>query len=111
MTTIFGQIIEGSLPCEKVHETSHELVIKDAFPKAPVHLFIIPKKPYENLHAIPESELDIVAHVAQVAQVVADKVGVADNYRLVTNNGKGAGQTVFHLHFQLLGGAELGDIA
>ena len=86
------------------------LVIKDAFPKAPVHLLLISKKPYPNIQSIPIEELSIVSHIIKTAQVVAEKVGVADNYRLVTNNGRDAGQSIFHLHFHLLGGSKLGDI-
>ncbi len=111
MSTLFEQILEGSIPSEKIYETERVFVIKDAFPKAPVHLLIITKKPYESIQAIARSELDVVSHIIEVAQLIATKVGVADNYRLVTNNGKGAGQSIFHLHFHLLGGSKLGDIA
>ncbi|PCI78281.1 histidine triad nucleotide-binding protein [Candidatus Aerophobetes bacterium] len=110
MSTIFEQIVEGTIPSKKVFETEHVLVIEDMMPKAPVHLLIITKKLYPNIQSIPVDELSIVSHIIEVAQSVAKKVGVADNYRLVTNSGKGAGQTVFHLHFHLLGGAILGDI-
>lgn len=111
MSTVFGQIIEGIIPSKKVFEDEKVIVIEDIAPKAPVHVLIITKKPYESIQEVPADEIDIVAHVASVAQDMAKKLGVADNYRLITNNGKSAGQTVFHLHFHLIGGAALGDIA
>jgi histidine triad (HIT) family protein len=111
MSTVFEQIIEGTIPSKKVFEDEKLVVIEDIAPKAPVHVLIITKKPYESIQKIPANEIAIVAHVASVAQSMAEKLGVADNYRLVTNNGKSAGQTVFHLHFHLIGGAALGDIA
>ncbi len=111
MTTIFGKIIKGELPSEKVFENERILVIKDAHPVAPVHLLILPKTSYVDLQSIPTTELPIVAEIVEVAQSLAKQFGVADNYRFLTNNGRKAGQTIFHLHFHLIGGKELGSMA
>lgn len=111
MSTVFGKIVAGELPAEKVYESDTLIAIKDIAPKAPVHLLIIPKKEYKNFQEIPKEELSILAEIGEVAQTLAAQFGVADNYRLLTNNGTEAGQTVFHLHFHLIGGKLLGDMA
>ena len=107
MSTIFGKIIKGELPSEKVFEGPSLIAIKDIHPQAPVHILIIPKKEYASLQVIPKEELSILVDIADVAQILARKFGVADNYRLVTNIGAEAGQSVFHLHFHLMGGKKL----
>lgn len=111
MSTIFGKIIKGDLPSEKVFENERLIAIKDAFPKAPVHLLIIPKKAYPSLQTVPKEDLALMGEIVDVAQKLAEEFGVADNYRLLTNNGTKAGQSVFHLHFHLIGGKELGPMA
>ena len=111
MSTIFGKIIKGDLPAEKVFESETLLVIKDISPKAPVHLLIMPKKEYPSFQKVPKEDHGIMVEVIEVAQSLAEKFGVADNYRLLTNIGAKAGQSVFHLHFHLIGGKELGPMA
>lgn len=111
MSTVFGKIIKGDLPAEKVFESETVIAIKDIAPKAPVHLLIIPKKEYKDFQSIPKEDLSILEEIAAVAQTLAEKFDVADNYRLVTNIGTKAGQTVFHLHFHLIGGKPLGAMA
>lgn len=111
MTTIFGKIISGELPAEKVYESNQVLAIKDVHPQAPVHLLILPKKAYKSLQDIPEEELSIIVEIIAVAQKLAKQMGIEDHYRFVTNNGTKAGQSVFHLHFHLIGGKQLGPMA
>jgi len=111
MSTIFGKIIKGDLPSEKVFENERILAIKDMHPKGPVHLLIMPKKPYASIQSVPKEDLPIIAEIIGVAQALAEEFGVADNYRLLTNNGTKAGQSVFHLHFHLIGGKQLGPMA
>ncbi len=107
MTTVFGKIIQGELPCKKVYETTNILVIEDIAPIAPVHLLIIPKKAYANLQVLPKEDLMILAEVGEVAQVLAKRYQMEEGYRLLTNNGEEAGQTILHLHFHLIGGRRL----
>jgi histidine triad (HIT) family protein len=107
MSTIFGKIIEGILPAEKVFENERILVIKDKYPLAPVHLLIMPKKEIPNLQAVQPEDLGLVTEMIAVAQQMARQFGIADGYRLVTNNGEEGGQVIFHLHFHLLGGRRL----
>ncbi len=109
--TIFGKIIEGKLPAKKIFENEHILAIEDIHPKAPVHILIMPKKAYRNFQEIPSDELFILSEITKVAQEIAKEMGVEDNYRFLTNIGLKAGQSVFHLHFHLIGGKELGPIA
>lgn len=109
--TIFGKIISGDLPSTKLYESEKVLAIKDVSPKAPVHILIMPKKEYKSLQDIPAEELSIMAEIVEVAQKLARELGVEDNYRFLTNNGTKAGQSVFHLHFHLIGGKELGPMA
>ena len=110
-STIFGLIIEGKLPCTKVFENERILAIVDLHPVAPVHILILPKKPIKNIQSLEPKDLALVGEIVQVAQQIAEEKGIADGYRLVTNSGAQAGQTVFHLHFHLMGGSVLGPMA
>ncbi len=110
MATIFGQIIEGTLPCKKVFENERILAIEDIHPAAPVHILIMPKKAIPSLQELEKEDLALVGGIIQVAQKLAADLGIEGGYRLLTNNGAGAGQTVFHLHFHLLGGRPLGKL-
>ncbi|HSW86918.1 MAG TPA: histidine triad nucleotide-binding protein [Rhabdochlamydiaceae bacterium] len=107
MTTIFGKIIKGQLPCEKVFENDRILAIKDIAPAAPVHILIMPKKEIPNLQSIQPEDLPLIGEIVQVAQKLAEEFGIGDGYRLLINNGTNAGQTVMHLHFHLLGGKKM----
>lgn len=107
MSTIFGKIIEGTLPAEKVFENERILVIKDKYPLAPVHLLIMPKKEIPNLQALEPGDLGLISEMILVVQQMAKQFGIEDGYRLVTNNGEEGGQVIFHLHFHLLGGKKL----
>ena len=111
MTTIFGKIIDGTLPAEKVFENERILVIKDKFPAAPVHLLIMPKKEFPNLQALGAKDLDLIPEIIQVAQKMAKQFEIEDGYRLLTNCGEEGGQTIFHLHFHLIGGRRLTHLA
>lgn len=108
MTTIFGKIIARELPADIVYEDDKVIAIKDINPQAPVHLLIMPKKEYPSIQDVPEAELSILPHLFKVAQDLAEEFDIEKGYRILTNNGRSAGQTVFHLHFHLLGGRDLG---
>jgi histidine triad (HIT) family protein len=111
MTTIFGKIIKGELPCEKVYEDDLVFAFKDIHPKAPVHLLICPKKEISDLQSVSEEDLKLMPHLIKTAQLLAKKFGVENGYRLIVNNGPASGQTVAHLHFHLIGGKTLGGMA
>lgn len=110
MSTIFGKIVKGEIPAEKVFENENFIVIKDIYPAAPVHLLIIPKKEFANLQAVPKEELHLVSEAVAIAQDMAKEFDIDDSYRFLTNNGSDAGQTIFHLHFHLIGGRSLGAL-
>lgn len=110
MSTVFGLIIEGKLPCKKVFENERILAIEDIHPIAPVHILIMPKKNIPNLQSVEPGDWALLAEVLKVAQQIAKEKGVEEGYRLLTNNGPDAGQTVFHLHFHLIGGRALGKM-
>ncbi|CCB91318.1 HIT-like protein CPn_0488/CP_0266/CPj0488/CpB0508 [Waddlia chondrophila 2032/99] len=111
MTTIFGKIIAGEMPAQKVFENERILAIKDLFPKAPVHLLIMPKKEIPNLQSVSKEDLPLISEIVEIAQNLADTFNVAEGYRLIVNNGAEAGQSVSHLHFHLIGGKTLGGMA
>jgi histidine triad (HIT) family protein len=104
MSSVFGLIIQGKLPCKKVFENERILAIEDIHPVAPVHILIMPKKAIPNLQAVEPADLPLIGEIIAVAQKIAEEKGVEQGYRLVTNNGPDAGQTIFHLHFHLIGG-------
>ena len=109
--TLFEKIIEGELPSEKVFENEYIVAFKDIAPVAPVHILIVPRKPIPALQDMEEEDLALMPEIVKAAQALAEQFGVADGYRLLTNNGMPAGQTVFHLHFHLIGGRKLGPMA
>ena len=110
MSTIFGKIIEGSVAADKVFENERIIAIKDIYPIAPVHLLIISKKEIKGLQSASAEEMPLIIEMIEVARNLAREFGIADGYRLVTNNGTKGGQTIFHLHFHLIGGRQLGAI-
>jgi len=101
--TIFGRIARGELPARIVYEDERCLALHDVDPKAPVHLLVIPRQPIERLSRAGAADAALLGHLLLVAARVAREAGLAD-YRLVVNDGAGAGQTVFHLHVHVLGG-------
>lgn len=110
VTTILGKIIAGEIPADKVYENDRILVIKDLYPKAPVHLLIMPKKEIPNLQSVSKEDLPLIGEIVSVAQKLAEQFEVSDGYRLIVNNGSAAGQSISHLHFHLLGGRNLGKM-
>ncbi|MEC8306604.1 MAG: HIT domain-containing protein [Chlamydiota bacterium] len=110
MSTLFEKIIDRKVPADILLEEDRLIVIRDIAPIAPLHLLIIPKTPYPDIQSIPHDELSILSHIGAVAQSLAKQHALSEGYRLVTNCGAHAGQEVFHLHFHLIGGAQLGPI-
>ena len=109
MKTIFEKIIDGEMGADKVCESEHLLVIKDKFPKAPVHLLIITKKPIPNIEALHEEDFSLMGEVLRTAKALAKQFDLEKTgYRLLINNGPHAGQSIAHIHFHLLGGKPLG---
>ncbi len=109
--TIFERIIAREIPSTIEYEDNDVIVIRDIAPVAPVHLLIIPKTPISSINEVlPEHQM-LLGKIFLVAKEMAQKFGIAeDGYRIVTNVNANAGQTVFHLHFHLLGGENLGGM-
>ena len=102
---IFCKIVNGEIPNNTVHENEDFLAFHDLYPKAPVHVLIIPKKHVENFQSV---EGETMAKMTPFIQEVAQKLGLdITGYRLITNNGEDGGQEIFHLHFHMLGGGKL----
>jgi len=108
VATLFSEIIAGKISSKKVFENDRILAIDDIHPVAPVHILIIPKKEIRNLQSVLLEDLALVGEIIVVAQELATRYCIEDGYRLLTNNGQTAGQTIFHLHFHLIGGRPLG---
>ena len=102
--TIFTKIIKREIPADIVYEDDLCLAFRDINPRAPVHLLVIPKKPLATLADAETDDQVMLGHLLVVANIVAKKEGVGDAFRLVLNNGAGAGQEVFHLHLHVLAG-------
>ena len=101
--TIFTKIINKEIPADVVYEDDLSLAFRDINPQAPVHILIIPKKPLPTLNEAETADEELLGHLMLVANKVAAGEGV-DDFRLVLNNGAGAGQEVYHMHFHLLAG-------
>ncbi|MEH6584601.1 MAG: histidine triad nucleotide-binding protein [Halioglobus sp.] len=104
--TIFGKIISGEIPGDFLYEDEHCIAINDINPQAPVHVLLIPKKGIPRLVDAVADDQALLGHLMLAAAKVAEQLGVADAFRLIVNNGAGAGQTVFHLHLHIIAGRE-----
>jgi histidine triad (HIT) family protein len=102
---IFCQIIGKRVPSTIVFEDELVSAFEDVNPKAPVHILVVPKKHIPDIHHMAEADRELVGHLFFTARKVAENKGLdSKGYRLVINNGRGAGQTVFHIHLHLLSG-------
>lgn len=109
---IFAKILRGEIPSQTVYEDEYVIAIHDAYPKAPVHVLILPKGPYISMtdFSSKATELEQAAMVKAVAHVVRD-MGLDENgYRLIANNGGHGGQEIAHLHWHIVGGAPVGPM-
>ncbi|NLW03086.1 MAG: histidine triad nucleotide-binding protein [Clostridiaceae bacterium] len=107
---IFCRIIKGEIPSTKVYEDENVIAFKDINPAAPVHVLVVPKQHIDSLEALNEENIQVVAPVHKAIQEVAKITGVAEQgYRVIVNCGPGAGQTVMHLHYHVLGGVKMGE--
>ena len=108
MDCIFCKIVAGDIPSTKVYEDDTVLAFRDINPQAPTHILVIPKEHIANGAAdVTAENAAVVGQIFEIIAKLAKEEGLSD-FRVVTNNGEGAGQTVPHLHFHLLGGRTLG---
>lgn len=106
---IFCKIIDRQIPSTIVYEDDKVLAFNDINPVAPVHIIIIPKVHIANVNDLTAENAAVVGDIHLAAQKIAAELDIADKgYRLINNCGADAGQTVFHLHYHLIGGLKLG---
>ena len=104
---IFCKIAAGEIPSTKVYEDERILAFRDIAPMAPTHILVIPKEHIPSVDGITEENCDVVAHIFATIPKIASAEGLTKGYRVISNCGPDAGQTVPHLHFHILGGKEL----
>ena len=106
MDCLFCKIINGEIPCTKVYEDEHVFAFNDIDPQAPTHFLVIPKAHIGSVAEVNEDNAAVVAHIFAVISKVTKELGL-DSYRVVSNIGEQAGQSVHHLHFHVLSGRDM----
>lgn len=107
--TVFGKILRGEIPCNKVYEDEFVLAFHDIAPQAPVHVVVIPKAHVVGLQGVEDGDAAMLGRLMVAIPKVAAAVGVLETgFRVITNAGAHGGQEVPHLHLHLLGGRALG---
>ncbi|MBQ7415982.1 MAG: histidine triad nucleotide-binding protein [Oscillospiraceae bacterium] len=104
---LFCKIIAGEIPSTKVYEDDTVLAFRDIAPQAPTHILVIPKTHIGSVAEITAENSAVVAHIFEVIAAIAKAEGLKNGYRVVSNCGDDAGQTVHHLHYHILGGKKL----
>jgi len=103
---IFCKIIKGEIAANFVYQDGDFVAFKDIKPSAPVHVLIVPRKHIDSLSVATKEDQEMLGKLQILGAKIAGELGVGDSFRLSTNNGKAAGQVVFHLHYHLQGGWE-----
>ena len=104
---LFCKIAAGIIPSTKVYEDETVLAFRDIAPQAPTHILVIPKAHIGSVADVTPGNSNVVAHIFEIIPAIAVKEGLTNGYRVVSNCGPDAGQTVQHLHFHILGGKQL----
>ncbi|MGN0623882.1 MAG: histidine triad nucleotide-binding protein [Oscillospiraceae bacterium] len=104
---LFCKIVKGEIPSTKIYEDETVYVFKDIAPTAPVHYLLIPKEHISKLDDITPENSGVIAHIYEVIAKLSKDLDLKDGFRVVSNCGEQAGQTVFHIHFHLLAGRPL----
>ena len=107
MNCLFCKIIAGEIPSSKVYEDETVYAFRDIAPQAPTHILVIPKQHMSGCNDVTAENSAVVAHIFEVIPQIAKSEGLENGYRVVSNCGADAGQTVPHLHFHILGGKQL----
>ena len=106
---LFCKIVAGDIPSTKVYEDETVLAFRDIAPQAPCHVLVIPKTHIPSVDGINGENCDVVAHIFTKIPDIAREAGITNGYRVVSNCGDDACQSVKHLHFHILGGKQLAD--
>ena len=107
MDCLFCKIIAGDIPSAKVYEDETVYAFRDIAPQAPTHILVVPKAHIPSVDGINAENSAVVAHIFEVIPAIAKAENLTGGYRVVSNCGADAGQTVAHLHFHILGGKAL----
>ena len=107
MDCIFCKIIAGEIPSKKAYEDDDIFAFYDINPQAPTHILVIPKKHIASMAEVNEENINTVAHLMKMIPVIAKEAGLDGGFRIVSNAGDDACQSVHHLHFHILGGKKL----
>lgn len=107
MDCLFCKIIRGTIPSNKVYEDEWCLAFHDIAPQTPVHILVIPKLHIGSADEVNETNSQYIAHIFEVIPAIAAKAGLENGYRVITNCGEDACQTVKHIHFHIMGGRRL----
>jgi histidine triad (HIT) family protein len=102
--TLFAKIIDREITADIIYEDDQCLAFHDINPQAPTHVLLVPKHPIDKLISVSEQDRPLLGYLLERVPVLAKQLGIEEAFRVVINNGSGAGQTVFHLHLHLLGG-------
>ena len=106
---LFCKIIAGDIPSTKVYEDETVFAFRDINPQAPTHILVIPKAHISGCNGVTADNSAVVAHIFEVIPQIAQAEGLVNGYRVVSNCGADAGQTVMHFHMHVLGGCDLGE--
>ena len=106
---LFCKIIRGDIPSTKVYEDELCFAFRDIAPQAKTHILVVPKEHIGSAAEITKENAELAAHILTVLPKIAEAEGLAGGWRIVSNIGDDAGQTVKHLHFHILGGERLAD--
>lgn len=104
---LFCKIVAGEIPSQVVYQDEKVYAFKDIAPVAPVHVLIVPKKHISSLEDLGPEDADIMGHIVLTAAKLARELGLARGYRVVANCQEEGGQTVYHVHFHLIGGRSM----
>ena len=105
--SIFTKIKNKEIPGNVIYEDDKCFALEDINPQAPVHILIIPHKEIAKISDSTPEDKELLGHLLLVSKTIAQKYELENNYRLIINNGAGAGQSVFHIHLHLMGGRSL----
>ncbi len=105
--SIFTKIKNKEIPGNVIYEDDKCFALEDINPQAPVHILIIPHKEIAKISDSTPEDKELLGHLLLVSKTIAEKYELENNYRLIINNGAGAGQSVFHIHVHLMGGRSL----
>ncbi len=105
---IFCKIVRQELEAEILHQDDWTIAIRDIRPQSPTHILVIPRKHIPSLEDASAEDRELLGHLLLRAQKIAREEKIASGYRLVINNGRSAGQSVFHIHLHVLGGRGFG---